>query len=167
MRRRKQRPGDEQLLHDETANVAERASALLRLAADGRSDLIPVAKAWLEHDDVLLRSEGINMLLSFWRLEEMVPKVVEMLHHDLDSDVRTMAADALSTFVRRTEAQKDYILGEIVAQLEREDDPISQLSIYEALLDHVLPIDQHPKLPYHFNRDTDVNWDLLAPWRRH
>jgi hypothetical protein len=164
MRRTKQRPGDERLLYDESADEVDRASALLRLAADGRADLVSVAQAWLTHDNVTLRAEGINMLLSFWRRADAVPAALDLLHHDPEPDVRAMAAGALSSFVKITQSDRDHILAELVEQLEREEDPIVQHSLYETLLPHVAPGADH-RLPHHFDRERDVNWELLRPWR--
>src|SRR5690606_30122003 len=112
----------------------DRASALSRLAADGRTDLIPLAREWLSHKHPMLRSEAVGMLLVFWRLEEDVPPVIGVLHDDPDDSVRGAAARALSTFLKRTNHHRDMILRALVRQLERDDDEITQRSCYEQLL---------------------------------
>lgn len=163
MRRKKQRPGDEELVHDEGGDVVDRASALSRLAADGRADLIPLVRQWLSHEQPMLRSEAVSKLLVFWELEDDIPAVMAILHDDPDPDVRGAASRALSSFVIGTNRHRDMIVRALVRQLERDDDVITQRSCYEDLLR--LLDRSRPEPPYDFDRDTHVDWELLTPWR--
>lgn len=165
MRRGKQRPGDEQLVHDESGDPVDRASALMRLAADGRTDLVDTAIAWLSHPESMLRSEAITMLLVFWRRENEFSAVLDLLHQDPDPDVRGAAAGALSTYLNYAPAHRDEVLRALVQQLEQEDDPAAQAGYYEELLRHILPRGTAPKIPHLFDRERDVDWELLRPWR--
>lgn len=165
-RRMKQRPGDEELLYDESADSVERASALMRLASDGRTDLVEVARAWLKHADGMLRSEAANMLLSFWRLESELEATIALLHEDAEHDVRSMAAHALSTFLERTQRHRDRILCALVRQLEHDSHWIVQRACYEELLKHLDRERAQTELPYRFVRERDVDWVILAPWRQ-
>src|SRR5690606_30150695 len=114
MRLEKQRPGDDCVVHDESADPVDRASALMRLACDGRRDLIPLARRWLGHHDPLLRAEAVNLLLSFWGLDQDVPAALVLLRDDRDPSVRSMAARSLCTYVRYSEALHDDILRALV-----------------------------------------------------
>jgi hypothetical protein len=165
MRRTKQRPGDEQLVHDESADPVDRASALMRLAADGRTDLVDTAIAWLSHPESMLRSEAITKLLVFWRRENQFSTVLDLLHHDPDPDVRAAAACALSTYIEHAPSHGDEVLRALVHQLEHEDDRAAQACYYEELLRHILPREAVPDIPHLFERERDVDWELLRPWR--
>lgn len=165
MRRKKQRPGDDQLVHNEAADPVERASALMRLAADGRTDLMDTATAWLSHPDSILRSEAITLLLVFWRLDSAFSAVLELLHADADPDIRSAAATALSRYVEHVPARREDVLTALVYQLTHDDDPITQRTCYEKLLRLILPRGTTPDLPHRFNRELDVDWELLRPWR--
>jgi hypothetical protein len=165
MRRRKQRPGDEKLVHDETADPVERASALMRLAADGRTDLVDTAIAWLSHPESMLRSEAVTKLLVFWRRENQFSAVLDLLYQDPDPDVRVAAACALSTFIEPVPSHRDEVLRALVHQLEQEDDRAAQACYYEELLRHILPKGTVPDVPHLFDRERDVDWELLRPWR--
>jgi HEAT repeat protein len=137
----------------------------MRLAADGRTDLVDTAIAWLSHPESMLRSEAITMLLVFWRRESAFPKVLELLHHDPDPDIRGAAAGALSRFVEHAPSYRARVLDALFYQLTHDDDPITQRTCYKKLLQHILPKEAVPDIPHRFNRETDVDWELLRPWR--
>jgi hypothetical protein len=172
MRSRKANPGDERLIHDESADWVERSSALSRLAADRRLDLEPVARQWLQDPDPGLASEGLIQLLIYWRDSPRVHEYVEVAIHWLetaeDFDRRWAAASSLGTFLKRTSRYAPEIIPALLTALEEDEDQSVQETCYEALLEQVAP-EEALKLPRAsvepFDRATDVRWDLLAPLR--
>lgn len=167
MRRRKSTPEDEIIIYDETINPGERASALFRLAVDGFSDMEPLLVKLLSHNARILRGEAIKILLSSWRLPQYLDDAVRMLHHDLDDHVRSDAAYSLAQFARYSEdgiKQKDFIIKELVQSLMNDDEQFVQETCYEGLLKLLAPERGYVQLPDDFNRERDVDWELLKPW---
>lgn len=170
---RKARPGDERLLHDTTADWGERSAALSRLAADGRRDLVePVARHWLQDPDPCLASEGLSHLLIYWRdsprAHEYVEVAIRWLKTSEHWNMRSTAASSLGTFLERTSRYADEIIPALLTALEQDKDESVQEACYEALLQHVAPGESAVlKAPDKilFDRDRDVQWDLLAPLR--
>lgn len=166
----KSTPGDWQLLDDENAPVHERASAMTNLCADGHSErLVRHAEAWLTHEKPLLRMTGAKLLLLWRGSTEHLPVAFEMLHADPSWWVRPGVADLLigrSIFNPQT---GDEIMCHLVQQLEAEQDDDVQLRIYEVLLRALFPQRaDRPKVPSdadRWDRQRDVDWALLAPWR--
>lgn len=172
MRKNKARPGDERTIHDEREDWVERGSALSRLASDGRRDLEPVARQWLTSEDRQLAREGLQLLLSYWcdspRAQEYVCTAIKWLESSEDPDIRAAAASNLGMFLRVRQAFLDEIIPALLDALEEDDDAIVQEACYTALLWQV-DREEALKFPrvgvYHFDRDTDVRWDLLEPLR--
>jgi HEAT repeat protein len=172
MRRMKARPGDEALIHDEREDWVERSSALMRLLADGRRDLEPVARQWLKSDEPSLASEALGVLLIYWRESPRIYEYVTHALHQLATadapEVRSSAATSLRSYVEREPQFLDEIIPALLRALESDDDEFVQQACYMALLWQI-DREEALKFPrpgvYHFNRDTDVRWDLLAPLR--
>jgi hypothetical protein len=172
MRPPKAKPGDERLIHDETADWVDRSSALSRLAADRRLDLEPVARQWLQHSDPGLASEGLGLLLTYWRnsprVHDYVEVAIQWLESAEDSDMRWTAASSLGTFLKRTSRYAQEIMPALLTALEQDEDDSVQESCYTALLEQIAP-EEALNLPRDsvepFDRATDVRWDLLAPLR--
>jgi HEAT repeat protein len=172
MRPRKARPGDERLIHDETADWGERSSALSRLAADGRLDLEPVARQWLQDLDPYLAGEGLIKLLIYWRnsprSHEYVEVALRWLEIDEDPNKRWAAASALSECLYLRGTYAETIIPALLAALEQDEDQSVQEECYKALLRHVAPQESVALLDrgsLDFDRASDIRWDLLAPLR--
>jgi hypothetical protein len=95
----------------------------------------------------------------------VLPAVIDLLHHDPDPEVRSAAAHALSTCIDDAPSHQDQVMYALMHQLEHDDDPITQSTCYEELLRHILPREALPRIPHLFNRERDVDWELLRPWR--
>lgn len=169
MRPPKAKPGDERLIHDETADWADRGSALSRLAADRRMDLEPVARQWLQDPDPGLASEGLGQLLNYWRnsphVHHYVNVAIQWLESADDSDMRWTAASSLGTFLERTSRFEQEIIPALLTALEQDEDEDVQEACYAALLKQIAPKEPREFLRRDFDRSIDVRWDLLAPLR--
>ena len=169
----KAKPGDERLIHDETADWGERSSALSRLVADGRRDLEPVARQWLQDPDPELAREALGMLLTFWRrsphAHEYVETAIRWLETAENPDQRWGAASALEDYQSLPgDHPKEDVLRALLAALEHDEDESVQEECYMALLRHVAPQENIAFLrrgSHEFDRDIDVRWELLAPLR--
>ncbi len=167
MIRRKSKEGDEQLIHDESVNVAERASAIFRLAVDGYTEMESYLVQLLDHEDDLLRGESIKVLLGGWKKEKYVDKAIEMLHHDPEYAVRGDTAFSLRQFVTGFENGQKYkerVLKELIKQLQKDENWAAQSSCYEETLKIITGERFGIKLPDDFNRERDVDWNLLQPY---
>lgn len=172
MKRMKAKPGDEMLIHDDREDWVERTSALSRLAADGRLDLEPVARQWLDSDDPSLASEALGLLLIYWRtsprVHDYVVRALAHLETADDAEVRAAAASSLQFFLKRQPRYLQEIVPALLRALEQDEDESVQEACYEALLDQVAPEEalKFPRASIEpFDRATDVRWDLLAPLR--
>jgi hypothetical protein len=169
----KAKPGDERLIHDQTADWGERSSALSRLAADGHRDVEPVARQWLRDPDPDLAGEALGLLLRYWsrspRAHEYVETAIRWLETAEDPDRRWRAASALGSFLYLGgEYLEEEILGALLAALEHDEDESVQEQCYMSLLRHVAPEENiafRRRGRHDFDRTTDVRWDLLAPLR--
>lgn len=166
----KSTPADWDRLDDEAAPVHERSIAMVNLCADGYSaKLVPHAEAWLEHASPLLRESGVKLLLLWRSSTAHVPVILKMLHTDPSWWVRPAIARLLVGDWILGAENRDEILGHLVRQLEVDEDEDAQMGIYGALLEALIPkVADRPKLPSDargWDRDRDVDWSLLAPWR--
>lgn len=170
-RHTKASPRDWVCLVDEQAAPDERASSMLKLCADGHLEkLVPVAEEWLRHHQPLLRHKAMQVLMIWQESARHLPKVFEKLHHDPTWWVRAGAASLLVGDWILRDDNRDEILSHLVHQLEVDDDEDAQMAIYEDLLKAIIPDrSQRPELPdeaHGWDRARDVDWSLLAPWRR-
>ena len=164
MKRRKSREGDERLIHDESANVAERASAIFRLAVDGFTEMEPYLVELLSHKEYLLRAESIKVLLGGWGKERHLDKAIEMLHYDLEYEVRSSTAFSLDGFVVRFEdgqKHKERVLKELIKQLQNDEDQFVQRQCYVSALLIIENKRIGVEVQDNFNREKDVDWNLL------
>ena len=168
----KAKPGDERLIHDETADWVDRTSALSRLAADGRRDLEPVARQWLQDPDPNMAGEALGMLLTYWRhsprAHDYVKTGIRWLETAEDPDKRWGAVAALGTYLKRTSEYAQEIIPALLIALEEDEDESVQEQSYMALLRCVAPEENiafRLRGSHEFDRATDVRWELLAPLR--
>jgi hypothetical protein len=171
-KQKKAKPGDERIVHDESQDWVERGSALTRLAADGRRDLEPVARAWLRSDDPYLAVEALGKLLTFWldspHVHDYVTTAILWLESAKDPYKRTAAARSLGSYMSLRQEPRDDILRALLRALEHDVDDAVQETCHETLLEQVA-LEAALELPRSsiepFDRNTDVRWDLLEPLR--
>jgi hypothetical protein len=170
VKKKKSKPGDERLIHDENQDWVERASALARLAADGRRDLEPVARGWLRSSDPYLAVDALGMLLTYWcqssRVQDYLATAMEWLEHAGDPFMRTSSARSLASYMSLRQDPRSDILRALLKGLEHDADDTVQEACYEALLEQVAPgtaLERRRSFIEPFDRHTHVRWDLLAP----
>lgn len=164
MQRRKSTSADEQIIRDKNADPVERASALFRLAVDGFFKFEPLAAEWLRHPSPFLRAEAVKVLVGFWRKSEYLEEAVQLLHFDPNEMVRGDAAFALSQFTFRTGERRETVVRELVKQLMQDDDFGVHEQCYRGLLQILAPEKSLTTLPTYFNREHNVDWELLRPY---
>lgn len=174
MIRNKSRNGDEKLIYDETSDPVERVAAISRLAVDGYEKMEPFLAKLLRHENYLLRSEAINVLLSGWGEQKYLEDTIRLLHEDPDDTVRNYAARSLGTFTMRFEdgqKHKQRILRELIKQLQNDANFTVQTVCYEEAYKIIknkrFGVDFSKWGPHpsdFFNRDRDVDWELLKPY---
>jgi hypothetical protein len=167
MRKQKAKPGDKELIYNESIDVGERASALFRLAVDGYSQMEPLLVSLLSHKEGMLRGEAIKILLRGWNLPKYLDDAVKMLHKDPDEDVRSDAAFSLGQFARYCEdgiKQQSFIIKELVCQLMKDESSFVRKTCYEQLLELLAPERGYVELPDDLSLERDVDWKLLEPY---
>ena len=121
-----------------------------------------------------MRRIATNVLLADWGQSKYLDKVVEILHDDPNEDLRISAAYALGTFVLDFEVglkYKDRVLKELIKQLQVDADFSVQTTCYEEAYKIIknkqfgVDFSKHGPHPSDFfNRDRDVDWELLKPY---
>lgn len=164
MQRYKSKPEDDKLIYDESADVVERASAISRLTVDGFYEIEPLLVKLLDHESFLLRGEAIKSLLGFWRKSEYIDNAVRLLRTDRDPTVRSDAAFALSRVTLRTGKQREMIVEKLVEGLMQDEDFGVHEECYRGLLQILAPERSLTTIPTYFNRERDVDWELLKPY---
>lgn len=162
-------PDDLRNLSDPNADPVDRVQALSRLAhwEKGKYNNLEPTIAGLIADDPssAVRGGAIKTLLSGWKREKYFELAIQMLHTDTDADwiARADAAYALSAFAKYTGKGRDRVIREL-AKAVRDDDawPVQQ-RCYEELLELLAP-DHEANFSGEFNRDRDVDWNLLSPY---
>lgn len=167
MIRRKSKDGDERLIHDEAAGVAERASAIFRLAVDDYKDMEPYLVELLKHKESLLREESVKVLLGGWGEEKHLDKAFQMLHHDSDYLVRSSTAFSLGEFVNRfveKQSKRKSVLIELIKQLQDDENSFVQRQCYQSALEIIQGKRVGIKVPDDFDSKLHVDWKLLDPY---
>lgn len=162
-KRWKSSPQDDSTLGDESADVVSRVSALSRLASDKRFGLEPQIAGLLHHPEPMLRAEAIFVLLARWNKAAYLPQALQMLRRDPDWSVRTQAASSLTWFARNNPEEKERLLQELTARLMQDEDVSVQQVCYEQILEILAPND-HPEVPDFFDRERDVDREILRPY---
>lgn len=170
--RHKSTPEDDRAIVDVSADPAERASALTRLAFDAAYELEPQIASLLDEADPMVRGEAMSVLLGWWRRGEYFERAVDMLHHDPDEWPRGDAAFALTEFVARMPHEepaapevRERVIRELVRRLVEDDSDTVQAKCYEGVLIAIGPEDRWGiQLPDVFDRERDVDWKRLAPY---
>jgi HEAT repeat protein len=170
MQRNKSTPQDKILMLDETANPAERASAIMRLAADKIYDIELDLVHLLNHPSPFIREEAIKVLIGLWGKMDYLGNAVNLLHSDPDWSVRSTAAFSLSQYVRLYNNKiQELIIRELAQQLYKDEDTSVQKICYEEIL-QILAQERGwtskkwTSLPDYFDRDRDVDWEIIKPY---
>lgn len=163
MQRYKSSPADDQLVRDPHADSLERASSIARLAFDQLYEFEPVFAALLTDQSSDLREAAIKALLGRWNLPQYLEAGITLLHHDPDWVVRSDAAFALASYVQFTGDQRERVMRELVRCVQHDTDPAVQEQCYSKFL-ALLNGHSSYNEPDDFNRDRDVDWELLKPY---
>ncbi|MBA4124418.1 MAG: HEAT repeat domain-containing protein [Acidobacteria bacterium] len=167
MKRVKSTQYDEIILRDESTSPADRVSAATVLASDGfGQEIFPVLEKWLNHSHFLLRAEAIWMILSGFGHQKYVEKAIQMLHNDDNWSVRKYASLALSDFSKEYVEGKKYeeqIIKELLISLLNDEDGFVQRDSYKGLY-KLIKGKRERSDENEFDRNRDVDWDLLLPY---
>lgn len=161
-------PDDLRALTDKKAEPARRAQALSRLAhwERGKYDqLESTIASLLDEDNPMVRGAAIKTLVSGWQREKYLGKAIDILLKPKDEwwVARGDAAFALGQYARFAGRERDRIIRVLLQGLKTDPEWPVQRACYEQLLELVAP-DRDPPESEEFNRDTDVDWNLLAPY---
>lgn len=158
---------DEQILLDETANPADRASAAESLAFDGFGKQIhPVLDEWLISSEFILRNQAISMLLGIWGHRKYLNTGFNLLHSDEHWLVRKGSSIALSKFAREfIEGTKyrDQIIRELISSLIKDENQFVQKNSYKCVYELITSKKFNMDKDYS-DRSQDVDWNLLKPY---
>src|SRR5262249_16163638 len=126
--------------------------------------LEPEIAALLSHPEEMLRAEAILALVSWWQMDEYVPRAIEMLGQDASEFVRSDAALALSQFARFTGRAELAIARALARAVKNDPEPFVVRSAYEAIREILDPDFNASTIPDPIDRTKHVDWDLLRPY---
>ena len=155
-------------LTDSRADPADRVRTLSRLAHWEKSKydrLEPTIAALLKEASSPVRGGAINTLLGSWHKAKYVDAAMRLLHEDHDEDwtARADAAFALGKFALRTNQERERIVRSLVRALREDPEWPVQRRCYEEILRLVAP-DRELADGGEFDRDREVDWELLSPY---
>lgn len=110
--------------------------------------------AGLSDKDPMVRDACIGALTNDWELEEVGPKLIEMMENDPQDFVRMDAAQGLGA-IRYTEALP--ALKRVI--LEGDNEPLREMA-YEAVL-AIVGKDKYDILEEGVNKPTIIDWELV------
>jgi hypothetical protein len=156
-------------LTDAKADVPDRVEALTRLAYWERgkyNHLESTIVGLLKDPSAMVRGAAIKTLVAGWFLEKYVDEAIAILRNDRDEDwsARADAAFALAQYAIHTGKDRDRIVRELVRTIRTDIDPAVQQRAYEEALRIVAPDRDAYSSPLDFDRDRDVDWDVLLPY---
>jgi hypothetical protein len=166
MNTKKSKPGDQHLIYDENAPSGERASAIFRLGVDGFFEMELFLAELFNHPEPILRGQSITVLLGLWKKKRYLDHCIQMLHNDVDGITRSDAAFAMGQFAKYTEVAKEKkkIVQELTKRLQEDVNEFVQKQCYQKILETVIPDRRSASLPGEFNRQRDVDWELLKSY---
>lgn len=164
MQRRKSTPNDDALLQNDSADPVERASAMTRIGIDNLKHFETTIAGLLNHPNFILRGEAIKVLLGKWEMSKYLNDAVQMLRSDSEWSARADAATAMSTFTQFTKQSHELVLSELINCLMNDEHRSGQKSCYEEILKILAPSKDWTSLPNRFDRERDVDWNLLKPY---
>lgn len=155
-------------LTNDDADPVDRAEALTALAhwEKGKYDhLEPTIAGLIRDPSPLVRGAAIQTLLSGWKRSKYLQAAIDMLHGDPDDDwtARHDAAFALAQFAIYGGTDRERIIRELVRALREDRAQAVQEQCYEQILRIVAPDRDAPSVD-EFDRDRDVDWELLKPY---
>jgi len=160
---------DLRVLVDANADPAERAQALTRLAHWEKGKYLhlePTIAGLVRDPSFLVRGAAINTLLG-WGLEQYIDAAIEMLRTDFDDDrtlQRVEAGQALERYTARFGKHRDRVIRALVAGLRRDPSWCVQAACYRSLLRLLAPDRELEEHDREFDRDQDVDWELLRSY---
>jgi hypothetical protein len=164
--RYKSSPDDDRLIQDENARPLDRAAAMTRLRFDKLYHFEPFFASLLDHAAYVLRGEAIKTLLGMWKRSEYLDAAIQLLRSDPEWETRTDAAFAMTMALGQgviKGSERERVIEELAQALMRDEDDIAQSRYYELLLEILAP-ERKGAVPDYFNRERDVDWQLLKPY---
>jgi hypothetical protein len=162
-------PDDLSALTDKNAEPAQRVRALSRLAhwERGKYDhMEPTIASLLDDSNPMVRGAAIKTLVAGWQRGRYVDRAIAMLltiREDEWSNERSDAGFALAQFAQITGKESDRIIRALIQALRTDPDDLVQQSCYKEILGLLAP-DRAAPDGYEFDRERDVDWDLLKPY---
>ena len=155
-------------LTDQAAEPADRAEALMRLAhwEKGQYDrLEPTIVGLLDDASAMVRGGAIKTLLA-WQRDSHVESAIRLLQTDHDEDwtARANAAYALGNYALNTGRSRERIIRALTAALRHDPEWPVQEQCYESLLQLLRPEQTIASNGGEFDRERDVDWELLRPY---
>ncbi len=168
MERYKSTPQDDVIARDENADPIDRESAIGKLTFDQLYEFEPLFAALIDHPSHYLRGKCIYSLVGVWNRVQYLERAIEMLHTEPEWEARPQAALALKSFVLYSKIctcmQRERIIQELVQALTTDDNEYVQSRCYENLVEILAPERKPITLPDYFDRNRDVDWNLLKPY---
>jgi hypothetical protein len=167
-KRYKSKPQDDVMAKDETADPIDRVAAIAKLTFDQLYEFEPLFVRLLDHPSHYLRGRCINSLVGRWYRVTYLERAIEMLRMETEWEARQDAAHALTSFVLYSEtctlAQKERIIQELVHAVTADENDFVQGWCYKNLIAILAPERKPITLPDYFDRNRDVDWNLLKPY---
>ncbi len=154
----------ERLLLDPTAEPSARANALWCMRSDGLIRHEDVVERWLRDPDFNLRAEAHRTLLH-WGREQWVPLAIERATTDSDDRVRRSLCFDFRDAAYDFPSFRTPILRALALAVERDPEEAVAETAYRSFRFIVLELRDIERPNRSFNRTTDVDWALLAPYR--
>lgn len=167
MTRYKSTPEDEQLVRDDSADPLERETSIKRLAYDQIYEMEATFARLIKDSSPYVKGAALNALLAYWKKSQYIDDAICVLRQDESPTSREKAAFALSQFLNRNDAAKDYekrIVSELVRALTHDDDFGVQEVCYQEIVKRLAPDRKVVSHAMYFNRERDVDWELLKPY---
>jgi hypothetical protein len=166
--RYKSTPHDDIIARDENADPIDREAAIGKLTFDQLYEFEPLFASLLDHASHYLRGKCIYSLVARWNKVEYLEKAIQMLHAEPEWEARQQISHALKSFVLYsnicTPAQRERIIRELVHSLNSDEDAFAQRECYRNLVEILAPERKPISLPDYFDRNRDVDWNLLKPY---
>jgi hypothetical protein len=165
MRRTKFTEVRERQLLDPNEDPVNRANAIACMQADGVVRHEELIASFVDHQSPHLRSAAIKMLLR-WDRFGYLPLALDLLKNDPERVVRGTMTQAIA-YVAHVGQHFDEIARALVAAIENDPDPGVARYAYQAARVIIVPenwLDTRVN-DENFDRQRDVDWNLLAPYR--